>query len=188
MGNMYKNRKQAGGHGPPRENTDTQKHEMDLRKIMKDVENFSYSHMTWKERKKIENRNVVSLGGKPPKNQRLPLSVARPMMKKQQEREQNRKVGFVHHFDMFLFGLLICRVYSPGYRHCLTQLIFTSVSVRPHGGRQMYLSDGHTKSSSSPKAERELRSNALVKGLVPAKGTPTLKSGQARISRIINEQ
>ncbi|XP_020233267.1 uncharacterized protein LOC109813491 [Cajanus cajan] len=91
MGNMYKNRKQAGGHGPPRENTDTQKHEMDLRKIMKDVENFSYSHMTWKERKKIENRNVVSLGGKPPKNQRLPLSVARPMMKKQQEREQNRK-------------------------------------------------------------------------------------------------
>ncbi|XP_020233316.1 uncharacterized protein LOC109813522 isoform X1 [Cajanus cajan] len=88
MGKMYKNRKQAGGHGPPRENTDTQEHKMDLRKIMKDVENFSYSHMTWKERKKIENRNVVSLGGKPPKNQRLPLSVARPMMKKQQEREQ----------------------------------------------------------------------------------------------------
>ncbi|KAL2343056.1 hypothetical protein Fmac_004341 [Flemingia macrophylla] len=88
MGKNYKNRKQAGGHGPPRENIDTQEQEMDIRKIMKDVENFSYSHMTWKERKKIENRKVVSLGGKPPKNQRLPLSVARPMMKKQKEREQ----------------------------------------------------------------------------------------------------
>ncbi|CAJ1938121.1 unnamed protein product [Sphenostylis stenocarpa] len=44
--------------------------------------------MTWKERKKIENRNIVSLGGKAPKNQILPLSVARPMMKKQKEREQ----------------------------------------------------------------------------------------------------
>ncbi|KHN29063.1 uncharacterized protein LOC114421871 [Glycine soja] len=88
MGKMCKNKKQAGGHGPPREQTDTQEQEMDIRKIMKDVENFSYSHMSWKERKKIENRNVVSLGGKPQKNQRLPLSVARPMMKKQKEREQ----------------------------------------------------------------------------------------------------
>ncbi|RZC28186.1 hypothetical protein D0Y65_000275 [Glycine soja] len=88
MGKMHKNRKQAGGHGTPREETDMQEQEMDIRKIMKDVENFSYSHMSWKERKKIENRNVVSLGGKPQKNQRLPLSVARPMMKKQKEREQ----------------------------------------------------------------------------------------------------
>ncbi|RDX69372.1 hypothetical protein CR513_51523, partial [Mucuna pruriens] len=88
MGKMYKNKKQAGGHGPTREHTNMQEQEMDLRKIMKDVENFSYSHMTWKERKKIENSKIVSLGGKPPKNQRLPLSVARPMMKKQKEREQ----------------------------------------------------------------------------------------------------
>ncbi|KAJ1424074.1 hypothetical protein SESBI_11905 [Sesbania bispinosa] len=85
MGKMYKKKKQADGHGPP---TEQQEQEMDIRKIMKDVENFSYSHMTWKERKKIEDRKVVSLGGKPPKNQRLPLSVARPMMKKQKEREQ----------------------------------------------------------------------------------------------------
>ncbi|XP_061336528.1 uncharacterized protein LOC133283651 [Gastrolobium bilobum] len=88
MGKMHKNKKQADGLGPSREHTDMQEQEMDIRKIMKDVENFSYSHMTWKERKKIENRKVVSLGGKPPKNQRLPLSVARPMMKKQKEREQ----------------------------------------------------------------------------------------------------
>ncbi|KAB1227488.1 hypothetical protein CJ030_MR1G010276 [Morella rubra] len=46
------------------------------------------SNMTWKERKEVENRKVVDLGGKPPKKQRLPLSVARPMMKKQKEREQ----------------------------------------------------------------------------------------------------
>ncbi|KAK7340851.1 hypothetical protein VNO77_21566 [Canavalia gladiata] len=88
IGKMYKKKKEAGGHGPLREHSDMQEQEMDIRKIMKDVENFSYSHMTWKERKKIENRKVVSLGGKPPKNQRLPLSVARPMMKKQKEREQ----------------------------------------------------------------------------------------------------
>ncbi|KAK7276706.1 hypothetical protein RIF29_17851 [Crotalaria pallida] len=61
---------------------------MDMRKIMQDIQDFSNSHMSWKERKKIEDRKVVSLGGKPPKNQRLPLSVARPMMKKQKEREQ----------------------------------------------------------------------------------------------------
>ncbi|XP_061369027.1 uncharacterized protein LOC133311914 [Gastrolobium bilobum] len=88
MGKLYKKKKQADGHGPSKEHTDTADQEMDIRKIMKDVENFSYSHMTWKERKKIENRKVVSLGGKPPRNQRLPLSVARPMMKKQKEREQ----------------------------------------------------------------------------------------------------
>ncbi|KAK7369352.1 hypothetical protein VNO80_11389 [Phaseolus coccineus] len=88
MGKMDKNRKKSGGHGSSREHTDVQEQEMDIRKIMKDVENFSYSHMTWKERKKIEDRNIVSLGGKAPKNQRLPLSVARPMMKKQKEREQ----------------------------------------------------------------------------------------------------
>ncbi|XP_019435021.1 PREDICTED: uncharacterized protein LOC109341536 [Lupinus angustifolius] len=61
---------------------------MDMKTIMKDIQDFSNSHMSWKERKKIEDRKVVSLGGKPPKNQRLPLSVARPMMKKQKEREQ----------------------------------------------------------------------------------------------------
>ncbi|XP_047149194.1 uncharacterized protein LOC124821368 [Vigna umbellata] len=88
MGKMgKKNRKKSGGHSSPREHTDMRDQEMDIRKIMKDVENFSYSHMTWKERKKIEDRNIVSLGGKAPKNQRLPLSVARPMMKKQKERE-----------------------------------------------------------------------------------------------------
>lgn len=44
--------------------------------------------MTWKERKELENQKVVSLGGKPPKKQRLPLSVARVQMKKQKEREE----------------------------------------------------------------------------------------------------
>lgn len=84
---MYK-KKQAHGRGPPREQNNKQENEMDIRKIMEDVQNFSNSHMTWKERKKVEDRKVVSLGGKPLKNQRLPLSVARPMMKKQKQREE----------------------------------------------------------------------------------------------------
>ncbi|XP_059277607.1 uncharacterized protein LOC132031682, partial [Lycium ferocissimum] len=46
------------------------------------------AHMTWREKKELENKKVVSLGGKPQKKQRLPLSVARVMMKKQKEREE----------------------------------------------------------------------------------------------------
>ncbi|XP_054796661.1 uncharacterized protein LOC129302021 [Prosopis cineraria] len=85
---MYKKKKQVDKHGPLHGHMGAQDQEMDIRKIMKDVENFGYSHMSWKERKKIEDRKVVSLGGKAPKQQRLPLSVARPRMKKQKEREQ----------------------------------------------------------------------------------------------------
>ncbi|KAI4305897.1 hypothetical protein L6164_029228 [Bauhinia variegata] len=85
---MYKNKKHGGKHESSKGHTDMRDDDMDIRKIMKEVENFGTSHMTWKERKEIENKNVVSLGGKPVKKQRLPLSVARPMMKKQKEREQ----------------------------------------------------------------------------------------------------
>ncbi|GLU10320.1 hypothetical protein SLE2022_271360 [Rubroshorea leprosula] len=63
-------------------------HHMNIRNIMKDIEFLGSSHMTWKERKELENRKVVSLGGKPPKKQRLPLSVARVVLKKQKEREE----------------------------------------------------------------------------------------------------
>ncbi|CAI8588068.1 unnamed protein product [Vicia faba] len=92
-----------GKHVLPRDRTNQQENDMDLRTIMKDVGNFSNLHMSWKERKKIEDRKVVSLGGKdaqctqfsisfsnmqPLKNQRLPLNVARPMMKKQKQREE----------------------------------------------------------------------------------------------------
>ncbi|GMP91542.1 hypothetical protein CsSME_00042201 [Camellia sinensis var. sinensis] len=61
---------------------------MDMKSIMKDIESLVPSHMTWRERKELENRKVVALGGKPPKKQRLPLSVARVTMKKQKERDQ----------------------------------------------------------------------------------------------------
>jgi len=44
MGKMDKNRKKSGRHGSSREHTDTQEPEMDIRKIMKDVENFSNVH------------------------------------------------------------------------------------------------------------------------------------------------
>ncbi|KAK9091028.1 hypothetical protein Sjap_024205 [Stephania japonica] len=60
---------------------------MDIKKLMRDVQFFGSSNMLWKERKELENRKVVSLGGKPPKKQRLPLSIARVTMKKQRERE-----------------------------------------------------------------------------------------------------
>ncbi|KAJ9184296.1 hypothetical protein P3X46_004037 [Hevea brasiliensis] len=67
---------------------DSKDRDWDFRKLMKDIEFLGASHMTWKERKELENRKVVSLGGKPPKKQRLPLSVARVQMKKQKEREE----------------------------------------------------------------------------------------------------
>lgn len=71
-----------------RRDMETKDEEMDFRKIMKDIEFLGSSHMTWKERKELENKRVVSLGGKAPKKQRLPLSVARVPMKRQKEREQ----------------------------------------------------------------------------------------------------
>jgi len=40
MGKMYK-KKQAHGRGPPREHNNKQENEMDIRKIMEDVQNFS---------------------------------------------------------------------------------------------------------------------------------------------------
>ncbi|CAH1430891.1 unnamed protein product [Lactuca virosa] len=67
---------------------DMKSQRMDLNLILKDIEDMVPSHMTWKEKKALENKKVVSLGGKPPKKQRLPLSVARVQMKKQKERDQ----------------------------------------------------------------------------------------------------
>ncbi|KAJ9553672.1 hypothetical protein OSB04_017717 [Centaurea solstitialis] len=67
---------------------DMKSQRMELKSILKDIEYMGPSHMTWKEKKALENKKVVSLGGKPPKNQRLPLSVARVTMKKQKERDQ----------------------------------------------------------------------------------------------------
>ncbi|GLT97587.1 hypothetical protein SLE2022_151440 [Rubroshorea leprosula] len=71
-----------------RSEMDSNNHQMNIKNIIKDIEFLGSSHMTWKERKELENRKVVSLGGKSPKKQRLPLSVARVVMKKQKEREQ----------------------------------------------------------------------------------------------------
>ncbi|KAK1416552.1 hypothetical protein QVD17_32343 [Tagetes erecta] len=61
---------------------------MELKSILKDIEYMGTSHMTWKEKKALENKKVVSLGGKPPKKHRQPLSVARPAMKNQKKRDQ----------------------------------------------------------------------------------------------------
>ncbi|KZV19794.1 hypothetical protein F511_18793 [Dorcoceras hygrometricum] len=67
---------------------DSTEPKMDIKSILKDIEFLESSHMTWKQKKDLENRKVVSLGGKPPKKHRLPLSVARVAMKKQKEREE----------------------------------------------------------------------------------------------------
>ncbi|KAG5575193.1 hypothetical protein H5410_055327 [Solanum commersonii] len=67
---------------------DMKEQRMDFKSIMKEAEFLGSAHMTWKEKKELENRKVVALGGKPQKKQRLPLSVARVMMKKQKEREE----------------------------------------------------------------------------------------------------
>ncbi|XP_073135577.1 uncharacterized protein [Henckelia pumila] len=70
---------------------DSNEPKIDIKSILKDIEFLGSSHMTWKEKKDLENRKVVSLGGKPPKRQRLPLSVARVTMKKQKEREEKMR-------------------------------------------------------------------------------------------------
>ncbi|KAL6005388.1 hypothetical protein ACLOJK_005955 [Asimina triloba] len=62
--------------------------ELDIGKMLKEIESFGASHRSWKEQKEFENHRIVDLGGKAPKKQRLPLSVAKPMMKKRKEREQ----------------------------------------------------------------------------------------------------
>ncbi|XP_052196418.1 uncharacterized protein LOC127803867 [Diospyros lotus] len=85
---------QMGRHGEgsaTRSYMDFMGQKMDIKSIMKDIEFLGSSHMTWKERKELENRKVAALGGKPPKRQRLPLSVARIPMKKQKEREQKMR-------------------------------------------------------------------------------------------------
>ena len=44
--------------------------------------------MPQKQKKDLENKKVVLLGGKPPKKQRIRLTIARVTMKKQKEREE----------------------------------------------------------------------------------------------------
>lgn len=80
--------KAEGGGGGSRTCMELNGKEFNFRSIMKEVQLLGSSNMTWKERKDLQNKKVVSLGGKAPKRQRLPLSVARPMMKNQKAREQ----------------------------------------------------------------------------------------------------
>ncbi|KAG6403285.1 hypothetical protein SASPL_135502 [Salvia splendens] len=56
------------GKGTKREssssNLDSQEPRMDIKSILKDIEFLGSSHMTWKQIKDLENKKVVSLGGK----------------------------------------------------------------------------------------------------------------------------
>ncbi|XP_078444378.1 axoneme-associated protein MST101(2) protein [Wolffia australiana] len=69
---------------------DSEEDEIDMDKVLKDIEYLGSSSMSWKERKAMENRKVVILGGKSPKRQRLPLSVAKVPMKRQKLREEKK--------------------------------------------------------------------------------------------------
>ncbi|KAL7150597.1 hypothetical protein ABFS83_05G124200 [Erythranthe nasuta] len=79
---------------------------MDIRSIQKEIDTLGVLHMTWKQKKDMESRKVVSLGGKPPKKQRLPLSVARVAMKKQKEREEKtaQESAILGRFGAYLNG------------------------------------------------------------------------------------
>ncbi|XP_072980695.1 uncharacterized protein [Typha angustifolia] len=70
--------------------SDVENEDMDIRKLLKDIEYLGASNMTWKERKQLENQNIVSFGGKPPKKHRTPLSVSKVAMKNQKKREQKK--------------------------------------------------------------------------------------------------
>ncbi|KAB8080574.1 hypothetical protein EE612_001164 [Oryza sativa] len=67
---------------------DDEEPDIDIGKLLKDVELFGAS--TWKERKQLENRKVVQLGGKAIKKHRTPLSVSKPAMKNQKKREEKK--------------------------------------------------------------------------------------------------
>jgi len=69
---------------------DNENEELDINKILKDIQYLGSSNMTWKERKKLENEKVVSLGGKAPKKHRISLSVGKFHFKKQKQREEKR--------------------------------------------------------------------------------------------------
>ncbi|KAG8375292.1 hypothetical protein BUALT_Bualt10G0085200 [Buddleja alternifolia] len=91
---MHKKRQETNG-GSSASRGDVEQPKIDIKSVCKYWIMFltfdsisGSSHMTWKQKKDLENRKVVSLGGKPPKKQRLPLSVARVTMKKQKEREE----------------------------------------------------------------------------------------------------
>ncbi|PKA49216.1 hypothetical protein AXF42_Ash010901 [Apostasia shenzhenica] len=84
---MYKS---TNSRGSTTNNQDSKDDEMDMKKLLKDIERLGSSTMAWKERKKLENKNVVALGGKPTKSHRMPLSVAKGVMKNRKRREQKK--------------------------------------------------------------------------------------------------
>ncbi|KAG9455023.1 hypothetical protein H6P81_007927 [Aristolochia fimbriata] len=90
MSSSIKDMYQAPSQREPTAQQDMEDEELDMRKILKDIQHLGSSHMSWKERKKFENQNVVALGGKPPKKQRIPLNIAKKMMKNEKRREEKK--------------------------------------------------------------------------------------------------
>ncbi|MQL83360.1 hypothetical protein Taro_015828 [Colocasia esculenta] len=65
-------------------NVDSEDEDMDIKKILKDIEYLGSSNMSWKERKELENRKVVALGGKD-------MYLGRFQKKQPNERSEKRK-------------------------------------------------------------------------------------------------
>ncbi|KAK8964590.1 hypothetical protein KSP40_PGU022764 [Platanthera guangdongensis] len=82
-------------------NSDDEDEEMVMNKILKEIEKLGSSCSTWKERKKLENKNATALGGKPIKSHRMPLSVAKPMTKNIKKRREVKKMEQDKHLGIF---------------------------------------------------------------------------------------
>ncbi|XP_031486199.1 uncharacterized protein LOC116254770 isoform X2 [Nymphaea colorata] len=70
------------------DNMDDKEEKKSFGKLLKAVELLGSSQLSWKERKKMEDQSVASLGGKPKKNCKMPVILGRNIMKKRQEKEQ----------------------------------------------------------------------------------------------------
>lgn len=60
-------------------------------RIFKEVEELGVSQMPWKKRKAMENHKVLTLGGKPLKNIKTPISLGK-MIRKKQERMKEEAI------------------------------------------------------------------------------------------------
>eukprot|EP01018_Ginkgo_biloba_P031674 Gb_23422 [translate_table: standard] len=58
--------------------------------IFKEVEQLGTAQMTWKQRKVVEKQKVLALGGKAPKNIRMPIEMGKKIRKKRDHLEQTR--------------------------------------------------------------------------------------------------
>ena len=64
--------------------------EYDFKAIFDDVKNLGATGFSSKERKKLEEQRLQSLGARKPKNQKVPYPILQKIIKKKQEKEKKR--------------------------------------------------------------------------------------------------